>query len=130
MKNFIRIFLGTLLAIIALNAIGGGCYGLAGAASVPQEWLEGSPFHSYFIPGLILLVVVGGSTLFASVAVFRKASWAPLLSMITAIILFGWIITQLLIIGYVSWMQPAIFSSAAVILLLGWLLFRFSREER
>lgn len=127
MKKALRISLGILLLIICINAIGGGWYGLAGAENVPQEWLEGSPFHSYFIPSLILLFVVGGSTLFSSIAVFRNARLAPYASLLTGLILLGWIVTQLLIIGYVSWMQPAILSAAIVILLLGGLLFLFSK---
>lgn len=129
MKNVIRISLGILLLIVCLNAIGGGWYGLAGAESVPQEWLEGSPFHTYLIPSLILLFVVGGSTLFSSIAVFRNARIAPQASLLTGLILLGWIVTQLLIIGYVSWMQPAIFGAAIIILLLGGLLFRFSKTS-
>jgi hypothetical protein len=48
----IRYSLGSLLAFGALNAIGGGYYGLSGAAGVPKAWLEGSPFSDYFIPSL------------------------------------------------------------------------------
>ena len=33
---------------------------MAGAENVPVEWLQGSPFHSYFIPGLFLFLTVGG----------------------------------------------------------------------
>src|SRR5580765_1287791 len=66
----IRYSLGSLLAFGALNAIGGGSYGLSGAAGVPTEWLEGSPFSDYFIPSLILLVVVGGSFVVAAIGVF------------------------------------------------------------
>ena len=35
---------GTLLDFGALNAFGGGYYGLAGAQGIPREWLRGSPF--------------------------------------------------------------------------------------
>ena len=69
-RTAIRYSLGGLLAFGALNAFGGGYYGLAGAAGVPTEWLKGSPFPDYFVPSLILLVVVGGSFLVAAIAVF------------------------------------------------------------
>src|SRR4051812_27480018 len=49
-----RWILGSLLLLVALNAFGGGYYGMAGAPNVPTEWLEGSPFTSYFLPSLIL----------------------------------------------------------------------------
>jgi hypothetical protein len=60
-SNVARYTLGGLLALVAVNAFGGGYYGLAGAEGIPREWLAGSPFHSYFVPSLFLLVVVGGS---------------------------------------------------------------------
>jgi hypothetical protein len=66
-----------MLTVLALNAFGGGWYGMAGAEGIPLEWLQGSPFQSYFLPSLILFVVV------------------------------VWLAVQLVIIGYVSWMQPA-----------------------
>src|SRR3569623_379211 len=68
----VRYLLGALLAFAALNAFAGGSYGLAGAQGVPREWLRGSPFTDYFVPSLILVVVVGGSFLLATVAVFAR----------------------------------------------------------
>lgn len=61
--------------VVALNAIGGGIYGLAGAKDVPQEWLQGSPFHSYLLPSLVVLVAVGGSN--GSVVSAAASSLSP-----------------------------------------------------
>ena len=58
-----RYSLGGLLAFGALNAFAGGYYGMSGAEDVPREWLEGSPFEDYFIPGLILFLVVANREL-------------------------------------------------------------------
>ena len=60
------------LAFGALNAFAGGYYGMAGAKDVPLEWLEGTPFSSYFIPSLILFIVVGGALLAAALVVFTR----------------------------------------------------------
>ena len=65
--NLIRYVLGALLVFVALNAFAGGFYGMSGAEGVPVEWLSGTPFSDYFIPSLILFVVVGGSSLVAAV---------------------------------------------------------------
>jgi hypothetical protein len=46
-EKVIRMTLGVILSLLALNALGGGYYGMAGAENVPLEWLEGSPFKSY-----------------------------------------------------------------------------------
>lgn len=120
----LRITSGIILAVIALNAFGGGYYGMAGAENVPVEWLEGSPFKSYFIPGLFLFLVIGGICTAASVAVLMNTSKAYILSIIAAFLLIAWIAIQVSVIGYVSWMQPAIFISAVVILVLSSILKR------
>lgn len=121
-KKIIRFTLGTLLAFLALNAFGGGFYGMSGAEGVPLELLEGSPFSSYFIPSLFLFVVVGGSALFASLAVFANSRFARLASFTNVLIVFSWLTVQVLIIGYLSWLQPATASISLVILLLTWFL--------
>lgn len=121
-NKFIRFTLGTLLAFLALNAFGGGFYGMSGAAGVPLELLDGSPFSNYFIPGLFLFVVVGGSALFASIAVFANSRFARMASFANVLIVFSWLTVQVLIIGYLSWLQPATASISFVILILTWFL--------
>lgn len=69
----VRSVLSGLLAFMVINAFGGGVDGVSGAPGVPIEWLDGTPFRSYFVPGLVLLVIVGGSALGASVAVAVRA---------------------------------------------------------
>lgn len=105
-----------------MNAFGGGLYGMLGAEGVPTELLRGSPFASYLIPSIVLFVVVGGSMLVASVLVFRRwrhAQWAVVAAMG---IVFVWLAVQVMIIGYTSWLQPAVAIAAIVVLLLNrWL---------
>jgi hypothetical protein len=101
-----RYALGGLLAFGALNAFAGGIYGLAGARSVPVEWLQGSPFADYTLPSLILVTVVGGSLLVGAIAVFAQARLARLTALAAGAIVLVWISMQVAIIGFVSWMQP------------------------
>lgn len=118
----IRALLGTLLAFGALNAFGGGFYGLSGAEGVPLELLEGSPFRTYFVPSLILFVVVGGSFLFAAIAVFSGSRVARLSALGAGAIVLVWIVVQVGIIGYVSWLQPVTAMSGLLVLVLAALL--------
>jgi hypothetical protein len=117
-----RYLLGSLLTFGAANAIAGGYYGLAGAAGVPVEWLRGSPFSDYFVPSVILLLVVGGSFTIAAVAVFRQSHRARGSALGAAIVVLGWMGAQIAIIGYVSWMQPVTVAAGGLILLLAWML--------
>lgn len=80
---------------------------MAGAEDVPREWLEGSPFEDYFVPGLVLFAVVGGSLLGAAVAVFADLRLARGASFMAGGIVLAWLAVETAIIGYVSWMQPA-----------------------
>jgi hypothetical protein len=127
-RGALRYVLGGLLAFGALNAFGGGYYGMAGAEDVPKEWLEGSPFDDYFIPGLVLFVVVGGSFLAAAIAVFAKLHIARTAAFAAGTIVLGWLAVETAIIGYVSWMQPATTIGGLVVLLLA--LLQPSRTER
>jgi hypothetical protein len=105
-----------------VNAFGGGYYGLSGAKGVPTEWLKGSPFPDYFVPSLILLVVVGGSLIVAAMAVFTGLRIAQLAALTAGIVVLGWLAVQLAIIGYVSWMQPTTAIAGVLVLVLGSLL--------
>lgn len=117
-NKFLPYLLGILLAFGALNAFGGGYYGMSGAKDIPLEWLDGSPFKSYFIPSLILFTIVGGSFLAASIANFKKHKYARQMTFAAMAIVFIWLSVQILIIGYTSWMQSvtAIFAIVTTIL--------------
>ena len=112
----------------ALNALGGGYYGLTGAAGVPTQWLEGSPFEDYSVPSLILLVVVGGSFIVAAIAaVFARLRADRFATFMAAVVVLGWLTVQIAIIGYVSWMQPATAMAGVLVLFLGAQLPRHER---
>ena len=129
-SSLTRYLLGGLLAFGALNAFGGGYYGFSGAEGVPVDLLEGSPFQSYFVPSLVLFVVVGGSLLFAAISVFADTRIARISALISGVIVLVWILVQVSIIGYVSWMQPTTAVGGLLILLLAWLLPGRSRHRK
>src|SRR5688572_19127195 len=118
----LRWALGGLLAFGALNAFGGGYYGLSGAKGVPAEWLAGTPFGDYTVPSLILFVIVGGSFLVAAVAVLARSRMARASALTASMVVLVWIDVQMAIIGYVSWMQPATAIGGVLILMLSWVL--------
>src|SRR5690349_18379145 len=97
-KSGTRYVLGALLAFGALNAFAGGYYGLSGAKGVPRGWLEGSPFSDYFIPSLILFVIVGGALLLAAIAVFARWRSGRLLGLFAGAVVLGWLVVQVSII--------------------------------
>ena len=127
--RWIRQLLFALEAVVAVSGVAGATYGLAGAEDVPPEWLEGTPFDSYTIPSLILLVAVGGGMGAAALAQLARHSRAAELAITAGLILVGWIVVQVVIIvpdGGFSWLQPAMLAVGALVAALG---VRLRRER-
>jgi hypothetical protein len=118
----IRTTLIVLEILIGVGALAGGSYGLSGARGVPRAWLQGSPFKTYFAPGLFLLVVVGGSMLTAAGLLLGSVSAARLVSLEAGIVLVAWIVAQVSVIGYRYWMQPVFGVLGLVVVVLSLLL--------
>lgn len=127
LDRFIRYVLGALLLIITLNAIGGGIYGIMGAPGVPVEWLSGSPLRSYLLPGVVLLVVVGGSALYATIMIFGRHRLAMKATYFAGSMMIAWIGVQVAIIGYVSWLQPIVGAAGILIVVLNRVRQRVSK---
>jgi hypothetical protein len=113
-----RAALITLLAFGAVSALLGGWYGMAGAKDVPLDWLNGTPFDSYFIPSLFLFAVVGGSLGLAAFLVVADRPTAQLGSKAAGVLLIGWILIQVAAIGWVSWLQGATLVAGMTIVIL------------
>jgi hypothetical protein len=106
----------------------GGYYGMSGAAGVPTDWLDRGPFDDYFIPGLILFTVVGGSCLVAALASFAGHPSARRLAQIAAAAVFGFIAVEVAIIGSPFWLQPVTAVAAALVVSLARLLPPSARQ--
>lgn len=108
--------------LIGAGAVAGGVVALTGAKAVPREWLHRIPFKAYFIPGLVLLVVIGGSMLAAAGLLLAGASVARLVSVEAGIVLLGWISAQLAMIGYRHWLQPLFIVLGLAVVMLSFAL--------
>jgi hypothetical protein len=92
-----------LLVLLLLNGLGafiGGIGVTKDALPFPDVWLQGTPFHSYFVPGLILCLIVGGSQLAAALALLWRHSLARTVSLLAGFVLTGWMIGELMLIGF------------------------------
>ncbi|MGA7671447.1 MAG: hypothetical protein WBW04_13560 [Nitrolancea sp.] len=88
-----------LQVFATLSAIGGGFALANGTIDLPLDWLNGTIFSDYTIPGVILGAAVGGTQLIALFAIIGKRSTYLLLTGFAGGMLMGWIITELLIVG-------------------------------
>jgi hypothetical protein len=80
--------------------------------------LSFTPFTSFLLPGLILLLFVGGSSLAAFVQLLSKQASASRFAKIAAVILMGWIIGELLLVRAFSWLQVVCIITGVMIFML------------
>jgi hypothetical protein len=107
--KIVRIVIFVLEAFIALTAIVSGVAILTGELQMPLELLRSTPFSDYTIPGLLLAIVVGGSSLVAAATVFIHREFAVLLSVAAGPNMAGWITVQVAMLGLVLWLQVLYF---------------------
>lgn len=113
MKKNTRIILAIIELFVAIGAIPAGFAMLndpTGAGlGMTTNWLKGSPFHTFFLPGLYLFGINGISNLINSILLFRKYKFAGIIGLFLGILLVLWIIVQVIIIGFSSVLQPIYF---------------------
>jgi len=103
-----RIALVVLEVLMGLAAVGGGLALVLTNGQVmgmPLELLRGSPFGTYFIPGLVLLAV-GILNLISAAAMLRRHRLGAPASVVVGIMWIGWFVVQVAVVGFLNWQQP------------------------
>jgi len=118
----VRTVIIVLEIVIAVAAVTGGVYAILGAPRVPREWLQGSMFKSYLVPGLALLILVGGSMAAAAAMLLTGASGARVVSLEAGIVLLAWMVAQLSMIDYRRWAQALSIGLGLVVVVLSFAL--------
>lgn len=119
----IRILLSSFELIIGLSAVAGGIGLIANKIGIPVSDLNGSIFSSFFWPGMILAVVVGGTHLIAALLIGMNSKYHLTSLAIAGFGMLIWMFTEVCIVGYHSWLQPLYFmfgilnAIAAIVLL-------------
>jgi len=106
-----RWLLAGLSAFVLLGALyGGGCLARwpldGGPLRVPPEWMAGTAFGSYRLPGLVLLFAVGGSAGVSLAGLILGRPWARAAALSAGAVLCGWIAVQVALLGWVHPLQP------------------------
>jgi hypothetical protein len=101
--------LTTLAAFSGVSAVGGGIELMASSGSgrfaPPAELLAHTPFSSFLVPGLLLALVVGGTSLVAAVLTWRNSPAATEVTVLAGGALAVWIIAELSLIRTGSALQ-------------------------
>lgn len=116
-----------LLAIAAFLALGAIPAGVGFAlrpdgslVGMPLAVLGSTPFDDFRIPGFVLAVAVGGSTLAASILLALGSRRAAGVAVVAGAVTLGWIVVQFGLIGYVSPLQPLVALLGLALVGLAW----------
>ena len=111
--------------LLSLGALGGGAALMLGPRGeilpLPLSALKGSPFDTYFVPGLILFSILGLGPLAAARLVWQRHRLAPLATCVVGVALLVWLAVEIAIVGYSGNppLQPLYLLLGAMITIVG-----------
>lgn len=113
-----------LIGLLLFNGVGavfGGIGLLVDTFNMPVDLLDGTPFADYTIPGWILLLTVGGSSLSAAFMLWLRKRYAALAGIVAGVVLLGWIVVEFVMIPE-GWVPQLLFLAISfAIIRLGWI---------
>ena len=129
----ILIFLIIVEFFNGLSGVAGGT-GLiadptAAALGMKLEWLQGTPFNNYLIPGIVLFTFNGLGNLTAAFLSIFKNHYRSHIALFFGIIMIIWIISQVAWIGYKSFLQPLYFSTGLAQAISGASLLKHEKTD-
>jgi hypothetical protein len=86
---------------------------------MPQSFLRHSPFHSYLIPGIVLLVMNGLLGLFVLFLALRRKKGYGLWIAFQGFVLLGWLTVECLVLQMVIWPHYLYGAVALSLVILG-----------
>lgn len=118
-----------LLFIVSMNALAAGFSFMVtptGAdIGISTDYLKPSaPFSNFFIPGIVLFVVIGVFSCLVGIGTLLKVTHYPLLVMMQGSLLMGWIAVPLTMVTAYHTLHLIIAIIGAVLLVIGWMLHK------
>lgn len=125
MKIFLKILTSLLLLFNGIGAIYGGgnliLYPDGSSIQLSLNWLKHSPFHDYFIPGIILFIANGLFSIFVLISLLFNRRNSSLLVIAQGAILVGWIIIQIILIQTTYFLHGILGGVGIALIILGWI---------
>jgi hypothetical protein len=130
LRTFSRLFLAVLQVFVGLTAIVGGAKLVSdpsgNAVGVPLEWLSGSPFSDYSVPGWVLVVAIGlGHAAASLLSAFGHRQFGRA-AIVQGGLLAGYIAVEVWAIGWQAALQPLYFILGLAQIALGF----FAQRKR
>jgi len=109
---------------MALNVTAAAVYGavglLQGTLGIPRDWLDGTPFGSWALPAIALLVTVGVPQLVLAALAFAGIRAAIPAGYLMGVGLVAWIAVQLLVFRRYFVLQPVVVGFGVIEIALAW----------
>jgi len=105
-----------LLLFNGVSAVGGGIALMTGVIPEQVSWVEHTGFSDLYFPGVILMAIVGGSSLVAASAMVKRAVGWQLASILAGVIMLFWIVGEIASIQAFHFLQVIyVITGAAVV---------------
>ena len=117
MNRRIQVVLGLLL----FNGVSATAGGLALMTDwIPEQasWVRDTDFPSNYFPGVILMAVVGGSSLIAAIALLKRSSGWQLAGIVAGTIMVVWIVGEVASIRAFHFLQVIYLVTGALVVAL------------
>ena len=85
---------------------------------IPRQasWIQHTDFGSQYFPGVILMAIVGGSSLIAALAMMKGADGWQLSSILAGVIMLFWIVGEIASIRGFHFLQVIYFVTGAAVI--------------
>lgn len=129
MKITIKIFAIALLLFNAFGALYGGIslirFPDGSDLQMPLSILEHSPFKTFLVPGIVLLLVNGIGSFITLIFLLIKNKFSLFLLATEGVLLCGWIVVQILMIRQLLSLHYIMFSTGVLMIFMAILGKRF-----
>lgn len=128
-NKLIAYFLGSLQAFIGFTAVAGGFRLVSNPRGIPEfpiEWLGNSPFTNYFIPGLVLLIVIGFGNVLGGAITFLSKKYSGSIAILLGVFLILYMTIEVFFVGLRNYLQPLYFILGVIVLFFGFKLSKLS----
>lgn len=126
--NIYRYTAAALLLLTGVNAIIAGIMFIVdpsgGKMGMSTSYLVHSPFKTFLIPGIILLIVNGILNMVAGIAAIKKYNRYGMLILFQGLLLSGWIIIQVVLVKDINALHLVMLSIGIVLSATGFVLQR------
>jgi len=114
MSRRTKLLLGLLL-VNGLSATGGGLALMTDWIPEQESWVRDTGFPSNYFPGVILMAIVGGSSLIAAVALVKRSYGWELASIVAGAVMVFWIIGEVASIRAFHFLQVIYLVTGALV---------------